>query len=65
MEQTTVAGIVTFVAAILPVLGVTGITSQDLTGFTNVIAGIITLGGVIWMHFAHKKALGRALAGIR
>lgn len=63
MQETTLATAVALIASLLPLMGVTGITSQDLTGFTNVIAGIITVAGIVWMHFAHKKALGRALAG--
>ncbi len=65
MSQTTIATTVTLIASLLPLMGVTGITSQDLTGFTNVIAGILTVAGIVWMHFAHKQALGRVLAGTR
>lgn len=57
MDKTTTVNIVTFVSALLTLGGVSGITSQDISGFLNVIFGIITLGGIAYSHFTHKKAL--------
>lgn len=57
MDSTTIAHIVGGLSAIFVVFGVTGITSQDLTGFLNVTAAIISLVSFLWAHFAHKTAV--------
>lgn len=60
MDKTATTNIVTFVSALLMLGGVTGITSQDISGFLNVVFGVITLGGIVYSHFTHKQAVAAA-----
>lgn len=57
MDQTSVAHTIGIVSSLIVALGVTGITSQDLTGFMNVVFALISLGSFVWAHFAHKSAV--------
>jgi hypothetical protein len=60
MDQTNLAHLIGTVSAVLTLGGVTGITSQDISGFLNVIFGIISVVSFIWAHVAHRKALAAA-----
>lgn len=65
MNQSTVATTVAIITGVFALLGLPGITSQDVEGFMKVASGLISLAGIGWAHFAHKDELGRALAGKR
>ena len=60
MSQTATANIVSFISALFVLGGTTGVTTTDVSGFVNVLLGIITLVGIVWSHFAHKQAVTTA-----
>lgn len=63
MNQSTVASVVGGVSSLFVLLGITGITGQDLTGFINVVVALVAFGSYIWAHVAHKKEVAAASAG--
>lgn len=57
MDTTTTANIVAFFGTVFTLLGVSGVTSADVSGFVNVIVGLITLASILVGHIAHKNAV--------
>ena len=64
MSQVTLANTVTFLSGLLLLLGVTGVTSADLTGFVNVAAVLVAIASTLWSHFAHRAQV-QTLSGGR
>ncbi len=60
MTSVAKANSVGFISALLVLGGLTGVTSADVTGFVNVILGIVTLVSIVWSHFAHKAEVTAA-----
>jgi hypothetical protein len=47
--------IVAFLGALFSLLGATGVTSSDISGFVNVVGAIVAMGAVLAAHIAHKS----------
>ena len=57
MSTVTSANIVAFLGALFALLGATGITPTDISGFVNVVGAIVAMGAVIVSHIAHKSEM--------
>lgn len=60
MSNPIVANTVGAISSLFVLLGITGVTAQDVAGFVNVILALVAFASFFWSQFAHKKALTAA-----